>query len=77
MINNLKRFARDIGIPDGSAFDSCMDSGRYLELIKSEYEEGRRMGVNATPTFFLNGTKVEGAQPLSAFQAVIEKELAK
>jgi protein-disulfide isomerase len=39
--------------------------------------EGQNLGVNGTPTFFVNGTPLVGAQPYAAFQQLIDSELAK
>lgn len=75
--SNLKRFAKELGLQE-EAFNACMESGRYLEAIKSEFDEGNRLGVRATPTFFLNGNKiVEGARPFQAFENAINNELIK
>ena len=37
--------------------------------------EGTKLGVDGTPTFFINGTALVGAQPLDAFTAIIDKAL--
>jgi protein-disulfide isomerase len=73
--DNLKRFARELGL-DGAAFDDCLDSGRYREKVQQDTARGRRQGVRATPTFFIDGRQLRGAQPFSAFQAAIEKALS-
>ena len=39
--------------------------------------EGVRAGVSGTPTFYINGQQLVGAQPIEAFVAVIDAELAK
>lgn len=74
--DKLKGFAVDLGLQE-KAFNSCMDSGTYLQAIKAEHDEGRRLGVRSTPTFFLNGTKLEGAQPLQVFENAVQNELLK
>lgn len=71
---NLKRFASDLGL-DRKAFDACLDSGRYTKKVKDETEEAQKKGARATPTFFIDGVKVEGAQPFATFQAVLERAL--
>lgn len=70
----LKSFATDLGL-DRSAFDSCLDSGRMSNTISQEYNEGVRKGVQATPTFFINGNKLEGARPYAEFQRAIDAAL--
>ena len=74
--DKLKSFAKELGLQEKS-FNACMDSGKYLEAIRTEYNEGMGLGVRSTPTFFLNGTKIEGAQPLQVFQDAVQNELFK
>ncbi|HZD10950.1 MAG TPA: thioredoxin domain-containing protein [Candidatus Binatia bacterium] len=62
--------AADIGL-DTSAFEQCLDSGRHDSAIEANAAEGRSLGVNATPTFFINGYPVPGAQPLNVFDFAI------
>ncbi len=44
--------------------------------MQSNVEEGTRVGVTGTPTFFINGRLVSGAQSMESFVRVIEEELA-
>ncbi len=62
---------------DSAEFASCLDAGKYSEKVESDYAGAQALGVRATPTIFVNGTKVEGALPFSYFQALIDSELAK
>ena len=73
---DLKTHARAVGL-DGQAFERCLESGKYAHEVQKDLEDGLTSGVTGTPTFFINGVKVEGAQPFSVFQAVIERELAR
>lgn len=69
---NLKGFAQALGL-DPAAFGGCLDSGRYRGAIDADFEQGRREGVTATPTFIVNGQqRVVGAQPIEAFARVID-----
>ena len=61
---------------DMSEFEACFDSERYTKEIKASFAAGRAIGVTATPTFFINGRRLEGAKPLEEFQELIEEELA-
>jgi protein-disulfide isomerase len=45
--------------------------------VLEDYNDGLRLGVQATPTFFINGTQIVGAQPYENFQQLIEAELAR
>lgn len=72
----LKGFARDLGL-DGEAFDRCLDDGRHRDEVRAETAAGRRLGVRATPTFFINGRKMEGApRAFDAFAALVDEALA-
>ncbi len=57
---------------DESAFEACLDDGRYIDTIEDNQKAAQQAGVSATPTFFINGRKLEGAYPFSAFQQRIE-----
>jgi protein-disulfide isomerase len=61
---------------DQAAFKECIDSGRYQEEVQADFEFAAELGVRSTPTFFVNGIAVVGAQPFEIFQQVIESELA-
>jgi protein-disulfide isomerase len=71
---NLKRFAADLGLAVDE-FNRCFDSGSTRQAVEEDYQEGQRMGVNATPVFFINGRFLSGAQPLDVFKAIIDEEL--
>lgn len=66
--------AGDLGL-DPEAFSACLDSDEVRDEIINDYNDGRAYGVNGTPTFFINGVRLIGAQPLAAFQSVIDAEL--
>lgn len=70
-----EQYARDLGL-DVDAFASCFASNRYRDEVLSDYRDGIRLGVNSTPTFFINGTQVVGAQPYETFKQLVEAELA-
>lgn len=70
-----QRFAKELGM-DVKKFEACTASGKYDGQILASVEEGVRLGVTATPTFFVNGRILVGAQPLEAFTKVIDEELA-
>ncbi|MBI2861531.1 MAG: DsbA family protein [Chloroflexi bacterium] len=70
----LEGFAAELGI-DTQPFNACLDSDRYAAMVNQETNEGQRKGVTLTPTFFINGEKVEGAQLFNVFQGIIEAKL--
>ena len=75
-IDNLKQFALDLGL-DAEPFNECLDSGKYVQIVQSETNAGRQMGIQSTPTFLLNGQPIVGAQPFEVFEQVIEQEISK
>jgi protein-disulfide isomerase len=60
---------------DLSPFASCVASDRYDTSIREGLQAGLRLGVNSTPTFFVNGQMLVGAKPFEEFSAIIEDEL--
>ncbi|MEK6904545.1 MAG: DsbA family protein, partial [Nanoarchaeota archaeon] len=50
---------------------------KYDSEIQNDMSDGNSYGVSGTPTFFINGISLVGAQPYSAFEAAIEQELGK
>jgi len=72
--DNLKRFASDLGL-DIEVFNTCLDSGKYTDIVEQSFEEGVRLGVAGTPTFVVVGpgneiVVVTGPQPLRAFERI-------
>lgn len=57
-------------------FTACLDSGKFDDFIQQDMDFAFNLGVQSTPTFFINGLALVGAQPLSSFQNLIDKELA-
>lgn len=69
------QYASDLNL-NASAFEACMKAGSYRAKIQEDSDFAINMGVNSTPTFFINGLAVIGAQPIEVFRQVIDKELA-
>lgn len=72
----LKQHAVALGL-QAAPFDQCLDSGKHAGIVASDLEEGRKLGIESTPTLFVNGRPVVGAQPYEFFVAVVEEELAR
>ena len=69
------QYAQELGL-DLDAFEACVAEHRYQEAVQTDLDFAVGMGVRSTPTFFINGLAVVGAQPLNVFKQVIDKELA-
>ncbi len=70
----FRRYAEELRL-DAAKFSDCLDSGRYAEEVQKDYQDGILYGVEGTPTFFINGYKVVGAQPFEVFKKLIEAKL--
>jgi protein-disulfide isomerase len=73
--DRLLSLAEDIGL-DVERFDETLASNKNLELVRADADAARERGVSATPTFFINGAKIVGAQDLDTFRDAIDKALA-
>ena len=69
------QYAADLGL-NIEEFTACLSSGKHDQFIQQDMEFSSNLGVQSTPTFFVNGLALVGAQPLSSFQQLIDKELA-
>ncbi len=68
---NLKGFAADMGL-DTKAFNTCLDSGKYTQLVKDQSNIARQLGVSSTPTFALNGQAIVGGTTFDDFKTKID-----
>jgi len=75
--DDLKNWAKQVQGLDAARFNQCLDSGEKASLVQQHQTEGLQLGVSGTPTFFVNGIELVGAQPYAAFKQVIDQELAK
>lgn len=74
--DNLKQFAASLGL-NTDQFNSCLDSDKYAKDYQTDLSDGQKAGVNGTPTVFINGVPLVGAQPYTAFKTAIDQALAK
>ena len=70
----LKQYAAGLGL-DMAKFTRCLDSGQYQSKVVAGAAQGDKLGVNSTPTLYINGRPVIGAQPFEVFKAAIDEEL--
>lgn len=71
---DLLTIARQVNL-NAQKFEACLKSNKHLPAIEKSAKEGAKVGVNSTPTFFINNARLTGAQPYERFQMVIEREL--
>lgn len=71
----FRAYAEDLDL-DPQAFASCVASRETRAKVEADAAEGARRGVSGTPTFFINGQRLVGAQPLEAFTEAIEQALS-
>ena len=60
---------------DLPAFKTCLENDDYMDLIETDLDFALTTGVRGTPTFFINGLALVGAQPIEVFTEVIDAEL--
>lgn len=72
--NTLASMAKIAGA-DAEVFSACLSQHKYQERVNQDIADGKSMGVDATPYFFINGKTIRGAYPFSHFQQMIESEL--
>ena len=73
--NNLKKYARDLNLNTGQ-FNNCLDTDKYASVVQADLDEGAKLGVPGTPTFFANGKPFQiQSLDFEAFQSSIEQLL--
>ena len=56
-VDKLKQYATELGL-DRAKFDASLESGKFAEKIQRDLVDGRKLGVNGTPTLYINGKRV-------------------
>lgn len=74
MEEKFKEAAKQAGL-NMLTFDSCMKNQETAPKVEQDMKEGNDVGVRSTPTFFVNGYRIVGAQDVQAFKDTIEKAL--
>jgi protein-disulfide isomerase len=80
-LDKLKAYATELAL-DRPRFDAALNSGKFAETVQRDIEEGIKLGINATPTVFINGRRVSAksydelkANVEAAFKALPQKEV--
>ncbi len=69
-LSNILQYAREVGV-DMDKFADCLTKERYAKEVEQDLQDGILVGVDGTPTFFVNGNKIEGVIPLSVWEKII------
>lgn len=69
--DDLRRYALGIGV-DGAKYDACVSSGKTAAAVTADHKAGLALGVTGTPTFFVNGYKIDGAIPADVWQKILK-----
>lgn len=72
-VDKLKQYATELGL-DRARFDASLDSGKFAENIQRDLADGRKLGVNGTPTLYINGKRVSD-NSYESLKAAIETAL--
>lgn len=75
-VNDLEEYAHILGL-DTIRFGMCLSSGMKRGIIEEDFRLGAESKVPGTPTFFINGKMISGAQPFSQLKEMIDAELEK
>src|SRR5262249_25460378 len=73
---NLEGYAAELKL-DVAAFRAALDDHRYAKEVAADIAEAKNFGAGGTPTFFVNGRVLRGAQPYEQFKQVIDEEIAR
>ncbi len=75
--DNFLTWAEAAGVVDLAGFEAGLEEHRWAPKVDLDMALAQRVGANGTPTFFLNGVLLSGAQPFDKFKEIIDAELAK
>jgi protein-disulfide isomerase len=73
---DLDRYAKEIGL-DMAKFAKDMDDTKVKDEVLTDQKIGTSLGASGTPTFFINGRQLVGAQPFEKFKEIIDDEIKK
>jgi protein-disulfide isomerase len=73
-VPQLKEAARELKL-DGQAFDQCLDSNSQAGVVRTQLNEASRLGLQGTPSFFINGRFFSGAMSYDRFREIVDQEI--
>lgn len=75
--DSYAKWAQEAGVKDIGAFKAGLSSHKWADKVDKDLNDGKADGVQGTPSFFINGVFVNGAQPFDNFKKTIDQELQK
>jgi protein-disulfide isomerase len=73
---DLEKYAKEIGLDVGK-FKKDIDSPAVKKKIQEDMDVAKKLGVQGTPNFFIDGRPIRGAVPYEQFKSAIDDELAR
>lgn len=71
----ILRLAGSVGV-DVAALEACMDDPRARAAVEADRQRGQELGVQGTPTFYINGRQHVGALPPAELRRLVDSALA-
>jgi protein-disulfide isomerase len=75
--DSYTKWAQEAGVKDAAAYKAGLDSHKWADKVDKDLNDGKAAGVQGTPSFFVNGVFINGAQPFDNFKKTIDQELQK
>jgi len=72
--SQLKEYARTLKL-DTAKFDQCLDAGETAAAVKKDQEQGQKLGLTGTPSFFVNGHFFSGAATYTMLREIVDQQL--
>lgn len=78
-VSSFSQYAGEL-LLDQAAFDTCLTTGKYVNEVLADLEDGRAYGVTGTPGFFIGNddigyVEITGAQPFESFKRILDAQL--
>lgn len=70
----FEKYAKELGL-NTDKFKQDLESDASKKIVDDDYNQGLDLGLNSTPTFYVNGKKIQNPDSVDAFKAIIESEL--
>jgi protein-disulfide isomerase len=75
--DSYAKWATDAGVKDLASYKAGLAGHKWADAVDKDLNDGKAAGVQGTPSFFVNGVFINGAQPFDSFKKTIDQELEK